>query len=164
MEGVQELPQSLGLAGKIRERLWRVIEKDTLSQKVQKQWADVSRAAAEKMDARSLARFKMTLSDQADSVGKVAAISGNAMNIILGAVIGAVGIKNIWSARGSSWVNRQQAKTQMGWGIIEAGVSPVVFGMRPVERAELLLGRAAISLKKESKQLSKQVFVGTGKA
>lgn len=78
--------------GKVREKLWQRIEHDTLVQNVKTEWMNTVNRAAAGLDARSLARLQMTLTEQAENIGKVMAIGSNALNVVVASVLGGFGV------------------------------------------------------------------------
>ncbi len=77
---------------KTREKLWKKLERDPLAQKVKTEWMNAVNKTAAKLDARSLARLQMSLTDHAEDIGKAVAIGSNTVNIVLSSVLGAFGV------------------------------------------------------------------------
>lgn len=186
MESQEAHVPKLGVVGRAREGIWKILEKDTLSQNVQKQWAEVSRVAASKMDAKQLQRFKLFLTDQAENIGKTVAIAENTVDIVAGVMMVGIGGKDLIVTTKDN-IASQRLSREHSYHLdllkdryLSAGkktvIGAVVLGVRPIERMAFYAGKLGlpiaervativntIALKNETSKAPKVVMVGVGR-
>lgn len=176
------LSRSQEVVRTVREKMWTVLAKDTVSQNVRRQWADVVRSAAKKLDAPSLSFVRNQLRKSADGIGKTMAIGARAQTILTSVLLaGATGFDAYTISneikRDSSSINIEAQMVPGGKAIAKGIGSVAIFGLRPIDRMVFLVGRAGkpvaekvagivntIALKREEKRNMNRVYVGTGKA